>query len=166
MSAAKLMLTREMFTGRKFAEPDVPYPWLMACADAEPFDQPGSLVVPAPDSGDTAILEFRCPVGFQGVLLGHQHQYFGSGFIQGSGDLYWRISIDGNFPRSLGSMPFEMGSLERPRPLYAPIRFSESQVITYFIAVPLGSSVATGAGNYTIAALSGYLWPMESRRQG
>ncbi|QYU68115.1 hypothetical protein J4558_25270 [Leptolyngbya sp. 15MV] len=165
MSASTLLLRQEMFSGRKFAEPDVPYPWLMAGADAEPFDEPGSLVVPAPGSGHTEILVFRCPVGFQGVLLGHQHQYFGSGYIQGGGDLFWRISIDGNFPRSLGSIPFEMGSLERPRPVYAPVRFSESQVITYFIDVPPGSAVATGPGNFTIAALSGYLWPMESRRQ-
>lgn len=165
MSASELMLVRDLFTGRKFGEPAVPFPWLMAGPDAEPFDEPGNIIVPAAGLGDTAILEFRCPVGYQGVLVGHQHQYFGAGFVQGSGDLLWRIGIDGNFPRSMGAMPFEMGSLERPRPLYAPVRFGESQVITYFIDVPAGSPVATGAGNYTIAALSGFLWPMESRRK-
>jgi len=164
MSIPALMLRKEMFSARRFADPDVPFPWLMPSADAEPFDEPGNIEVPAPGAGDTAILTFRCPVGFQGLLLGHQHQYFGTGFIQGSGGLLWRIAIDGNFPRGLGAMPFEMGALQQNRPLFAPVRFVENQEIVYSVNVPALSPVATGAGNYTIAAVAGWLYPMESRR--
>lgn len=143
----------------QFAEAMQPYPWIHMPALGEPFNLPASIVCPVNDGTDTSIQTFTCPVGYEGALWGFAHGYEGSGYIEASGDVLWRISINGRFPRGLNSIPLQMGSRFGLWMLPAPIRFKANETITYTVNIPVASAVATGAGNFVFGVLSGYIWP-------
>ncbi len=146
----------------QYAEESYAYPWVHMPALGEQFNIVASIECPAADGVDNTIQSFTCPVGYEGALWAVAHGYVGTGYIEASGDVLWRISINGRYPRGFDSIPLQLGSHFGPWSLPAPIRFGASETITYTVAVPNGSAVATGAGNYVFGVLAGYIWP--SRR--
>lgn len=146
----------------QYAEETYGYPWIHMAALGEQFNVVASIECPAADGSDNAIQTFTCPPGYEGALWGVAHGYVGMGYIEASGGVLWRIDINGRFPRGFNSIPLQLGSHFGLWNLPGPIRFGANETITYTVNVPVGSPVATGAGNYVFGVLAGYIWP--SRR--
>lgn len=165
------LLTRELgkriFHPNAFQSPEPPYPWIQMPSDGEPFDEPGSIAMPAADGSDNVVVSYTCRDGYEGILTGKTFLYSGNAATYIDGDpslLLWRIFLN-EFPiPSHGVIPFQQGALERPRPLLGGFRFTERDVLRLYINVPVGSTVDVGAGNFAIGLLSGWVWPLEYRR--
>lgn len=130
-----------------------------------PLNKQGSIVLPAPAAGDVTIFEFRVPIGFDGILLGQFHGYSfvpggpGSNFVQGSGDIVWRISVNiSRYARDSGNMTVSLGSPRSESPIPGGIWLQSGDLVRYIVNVPnLSGTLAPGRGSI-LAGLHGYFW--------
>ena len=94
-----------------FAEEQEARPWVEAPPGAVTFNPDKAIPLPDPATVDAVILTFRVPIGFDGILLAQYHSYTGAGvFLEGSGDIIWRISVNGRYLRDMGNMQVSIGS--------------------------------------------------------
>lgn len=70
-------------------------PWEIMPANGRPMRF--ETIVPAPVMGtmDYPVVSFSVPAGYTAAIKRHRHAYIGAGFNEGSGELIWRISVDG-----------------------------------------------------------------------
>lgn len=158
---AEEQLFRNVIGRAQSAEDRYPHPWLNMPASGEQFNYVESIQCPAVSAADTDVAAFLCPPGFEGVLWAVAWGYTGTGYNEGSGDVLWRLSVNGRYPRGFDSVPLQLGRTNLWQ-LPAPIRFTANERLLIAVNVPLASPVSTGAGSYVFGTLSGYIWP--SRR--
>ena len=118
--------------------------------------------LPSPfDGTDTVIGSFRVPYGFDGVLNRIICGFFnGTGFVDGSGDIIWRVRINSVFARNLGDIRFQYGSLQNA-PFIIPgygIKLVSGQTVTFLVDVPASSPIA-GANSRLMLSGFGWYWP-------
>jgi hypothetical protein len=128
----------------------------------------GSVVLPAPADGDVTILSFLVPYGYDGILLGQFHGYYAvpvlpgpppPNFVQGSGDIQWRISANGRFVKDCGNMLVSIGSIRSQSPIAGGIQLRSGDLVKYLVNVPNTSgALAPGVGSI-VAGLHGYFYP-------
>ena len=51
---------------------------------------------------DVVISQFRVPIGLDGILTNVISQFTGTGHVEGSGDIVWRVLLNNHFARNLG----------------------------------------------------------------
>lgn len=130
------------------------------------FNPTGQVALPTPLAGDTTIFTFRIPWGYDGVILGQYHGYFNvisappvPTFVEGSGDITWRLSIAGRFGRDAGNMLVSIGSSRNMSPIAGGLQVRSENIIQYIVAAPNTSGTLTpGLGNI-IAGLHLWVWP-------
>jgi hypothetical protein len=130
------------------------------------FNPTGQVVMPAIVAGDTTIFQFRVPIGYDGVILGQYHQYIQPLtafpppiFVEGSGDLVWRLEVAGRFVRDCGDMLVSLGSLQNMSPVAGGLQVRSGNIIRYVVAAPNATgAMMAGVGNI-VAGLHGYWWP-------
>lgn len=130
-------------------------PWIQAPPGFSAFDYPGAIV--CPNVGVTAIIfAFTVPEGYDGVIKRLSHNYTGGGFVQGSGDFIWSITIDSRPAKNYNNMVTEYGTTQIARETDG-IQIYSGQTIAY--QVNHVSNPAFGVGTYLIATLAGYYYP-------
>jgi hypothetical protein len=109
------------------------------------------------------ILTFTVPIGRNGIINKVANNFVGGGWIEGTGDVLWRILVDGAAPpsaNSYGSIPASLGSPANPTQI-SGFRIFENQVITVVgfnnPGGPNGGVVV--AGQLLGARICGYLYP-------
>ncbi len=130
------------------------------------FNPTGQLVLPTAASGDNVIFQTRVPIGYDGVILGQYHGYIPDPtampvpfFVQGGGDIVWRLEAAGRCVRDCGIMEVSIGSLQNMAPVAGGLQVRSGNLIQYIVAVPNTSGALTpGVGNI-VAGLHGYYWP-------
>lgn len=128
-------------------------PWVIPPTGADPFDATGVATIGV--VGDTVtILSLLVPYGYDGVIKRFYHNYIGSGFVDGSGNLIWRILADGRPIKNFGNIITQMGNAVTPR-LTDGIRIYSGQLITY-IVYHAADALLTDACS---ASLAGYFYP-------
>jgi hypothetical protein len=126
---------------------------------AVPLHRVAGIVTPLPAAGDQTILEMRMPLGYDGLLAGIFHFYSGNGFVQGSGDIVWRVQVNLRYMEDLGNIPFALGSPQSPVPLTEGQILLSGQTVRYIVNVPnLSGLIQVGQSQIT-AGLVGFLWP-------
>lgn len=142
-------------------------PWLRMPADGVRFPPfIASIPMPAPPfviTTDYLVLQFLVPPGYDGVLVGFTHMFTGTGFLEGGGDIHWRVRINRRFPRGMGDMLMSMGSLQEPTTA-APggIRVQSRQLVQYYVSFPLGADARISViDSRIICGISGWFYPME-----
>lgn len=145
-------------TGNNSAD-TVPYitqpPWIQPPPGFSSFDYPGAIATPA--VGTTAtIFSFIVPAGYDGVIKRLSHNFTGGGFIQGSGDFIWSITIDNRPAKNYNNMVTEYGTTQIARETDG-IQIYSGQTIAYLVNHV--ANVAFGAGTFIIATLAGYYYP-------
>lgn len=118
--------------------------------------------LPSPfDGSNTVIGSFRVPYGFDGVLNRIICGFFnGSGFVDGSGDIVWRVRINSVYARNLGEILYQYGSLQNA-PFIIPgygIKLVSGQTVTFYVSVPASSPIA-GANSRIMLSGFGWYWP-------
>lgn len=132
-------------------------PWLAMPVNAAPFQKTSSISLPAANGNDYAVLSFRVPQGYDGVITAMTHSYTGSGFTDGSGDLRWRLRIGMRWARDMGDILMQLGSLQSPFSLSrAGLLLSDGQQVSYIVSHSVGSSLS---GGNIICALFGWFYP-------
>lgn len=130
---------------------------------ALPFNPYDIIGLPSPAAGDTTIFSFKVPIGYDGVLLGHFHVFTGGGFIEGSGDLAWRIAVNDPSPRFLrdcGDMLVTIGRIAFYQTIPGGLQLRSGNVVSYIVNAPntTGSLPAPGTPSI-IAGMHGYFYP-------
>lgn len=112
--------------GRK---PYAQRPWISMPSEGRRFKPIAVLPVSSAVFDDTdQVIPFTTnanlfvPLGYDGVITDVMCGIFpGSdgvtGFVEGSGDLIWRLSAAGRYLRDLGNIEFQLGSLTAPNPV-------------------------------------------------
>ena len=128
-------------------------------AGGVPFNIFGTIETPAAIAGDVLVCSGRVPHGYDGLLTEIYQIYQGSGFQQGSGDIVWRIRRNQIWLKTLGNMPYSLGTPKSPVWLtQGEIMFSGTQFF-FFVNVPnLSSMIQVGASTIS-CGMRGFYWP-------
>jgi hypothetical protein len=138
--------------------------WNYPPAQWENVDQLGYALLPA--IGATAVIvSFTVPIGRNGIINKIGNNFVGGGWVEGTGDVLWRVLVDGVPPPGATSYFTIAGSLGSPAAptIIAGFRIFENQVISLVAfnnpAGPSGGVVV--AGQRVGGRLLGYLYPRE-----
>jgi hypothetical protein len=139
--------------------------WLYPPSQWENIDLIAYALLPA-IGATVIILQFQVPLGRNGVIKAIANNFVGGGWVEGTGDVIWKLLVDGASPpnaNSYGSIPASLGSPANPVPIPG-FRIWENQVITFVglnnPAGPDGGVVV--AGQRLGARIVGYLYPRDS----
>jgi len=120
-------------------------PHMVMPSNAQPFQLIHTIPLPAANGIDTTVLSFTVPQGFDGVITSITHGYTGTGFVNGSGDLTWRIRVGLRWARDLGNVTVQLGTLETPYQIYrGGILLKDSQRVRYIVNHSTSSSLSGG----------------------
>ena len=143
--------------------PMISWPWDQeegVPPDAVPFRQTGGIVTPLTAAGDVAIFSFRVPVGYDGIILQGYNLYQGTGFVQGSGDILWRLRINNSYyVKDWGSVAFSLGGVSDPYPFSDALFITSGQTVTMLVNVPNTSGTIQVGASRILGALMGYFLP-------
>lgn len=130
------------------------------------FFERGKLLTPA-DAGaaDHVVLQFSVPTGYFGVLLGYYCQYMGTGFVQGSGDIAFRLKSGNAWVRSMGNLLYTVGSLSNTFSVPLLTLLTPDDVLTFSVNVPNTSGFIQVGTSYILCGLQGWLYPMAAYNQ-
>jgi hypothetical protein len=146
------------------AEPVTKPVWIDPPENWVNIDQLAYALLPAIGS-TVIILSFQCPLGYNAIINRVACNFVGGGWVEGSGDVIWRILVDGAPPPNASSYNAIVASLGSPA---SPVQISgfrimENQVLTLQAfnnpAGPDGGIVV--AGQRVGARLLGFQYPRE-----
>jgi hypothetical protein len=143
--------------------PDLP-PWIYQPVNWENVDQINYALVPAIGSTVT-IISYVVPPGRNGIINKVACNFVGGGWVEGSGDIIWRILVDGTPPpgaTSYDSILASLGGPSQPTGI-AGFRFFENQVVT-FVAFNNPGGASGGvvvAGQRVGARFTGWNYPVD-----
>jgi hypothetical protein len=137
-------------------------PWVQMPADGEPID-PITFVALGAQGTTTTILDFIVPAGRDGVIELFGNVIFGAGWVEGTGDLIWRILRNGEAVRNYEDIRASLGNVSNP--VRIGIRIYEGdqiQVIAINAPAPAGI-----LGNPIVSArMHGWFYPKAHDQQG
>ena len=140
-------------------------PWVTMPSNGRRFRELGSLAVANPANvfdGVTVnpVLSWLVPVGYDGIIdtIIANISGNGNGFIEGSGQIAWRIAANQRYLRDVGNIQFSIGSLLTPIPdTNSGLRIYSGNIITLGVSF---SAAAQGAISGTIvSATYGWIYP-------
>jgi hypothetical protein len=141
--------------GTKYKDP----PWVKMPAQAKRFSPIGSIPLPTTYGTDLLVVQFRVPLGYDGVINYIVQNYTGQGFQEGNGDLTWRIQLNERWVKNYGSTTTQIGTLTQgPVSPNSQIIVQSNQLVSYYVNVA-PSAAADLMGGRVICALFGYWWP-------
>ncbi len=144
--------------GECHANGDEP-PWDERTNQSQQLKKFGSIVTPAP--GDALVMTFKVPLGYAGVIRSLVTMYTGTGFIQGSGDIIWRLQIARRWAKDYGNLQVQLGSTREPFP--TDIYLVSGQIVSWYVNV-VNASGQIQVGNSRIACfVNGWVYPMMER---
>lgn len=133
---------------------NAPQPWVDEPPGAIPFDEQGALSLTTPTPGvDQVVLTMVVPQGYDGCIKYISNAVTDPNFIDGSGELIWKILINGRPVRNFGNITVRKGTMAQGR-VISPIRIFPGDVVTYTVQFAAGT--LTGQ---TVCSLTGYFYP-------
>ena len=117
-----------------------------------------AITTPTTASGDNIVVQVQCPLGYDALLTAVVFSYSGTGFVQGSGDLVFRVRINQHFPKDLGAVPFQWGTPRYPFPLEQGLVFYSGQVMQGIVNVPNSSGSIQIGASLIVMGLFGFYW--------
>jgi hypothetical protein len=115
----------------------------------------------------TVVLRMRVPLGYDGVISDVVFNFGGTGFVEGSGDITWRLAADylptgavltgGRYLRDMGNVITSLGSLTQPSPVpRGGLRVFSWDWVTIYCSI---AAVAVVANGNIIVSIGGWTWP-------
>jgi hypothetical protein len=146
------------------ADPKILPPWIYPPANFENVDRVNYALVPAIGS-QVAIISYVVPAGRNGIINKVACNFVGGGWVEGTGDVIWRILVDGTPPPGATDYDNILASLGSPAAPtgIAGFRVFENQILSLVLfnnpAGPNGGVVV--AGQRCGGRLIGYNYPRE-----
>lgn len=92
-----------------FADSPVTNPWTAMPDGGFPFSFGQAINTPAIAAGFTDIINVVVPNGYDGIINNISNNYNGQGFVNGSGQLIWRILVNGQAVRNYDNILVQLG---------------------------------------------------------
>lgn len=118
-----------------------------------PFDYQSTINLPV-GTTQTAIIEFKVPDGYTGLINSMTNMFLGGSFDPTAQDIVWRLLADNRPIRNFEAMYAQKGSLETPRPVDG-IKVYGGQTIQ-LVVEHLSNAALNGP---TLASLGGFFYP-------
>ena len=142
-----------------------PYPWdedtqnpVPIPKGAVPVRQAKGITTPATAAGDQTILSYVVPQGYDALITSFWFSYSGTGFVQGSGDLLFRIQQNQRYLKGLSNVPFLIGAPKFPCPMTEGQIVMSGSLLRVIVNVPnLSGLILVGASTVS-GGLQGFLW--------
>jgi len=134
-------------------------PWVYPPPGSQSFMIPGVIPTPAADGLDHVIFQATVPDGYYGVINGLSHNYTGPGFVQGSGDLTFRILRNNQAVRNYSNILVEFGTPQQRLPIDG-IYLISGETFKYVVSVST-TAIIPVAGTFIIAFFKGYFYPQQ-----
>lgn len=141
-------------------------PWVTMPSNGRRFRELGSLAIATVPAGNydgvtlNPVLTWLVPVGYDGVIDTVIANISGAsnGFVEGSGQISWRLAANFRYLRDVGNLQFSIGSLLTPIPdTNSGLRVYSGNIITMGVTF---SAAALGAISGTIVvATYGWIYP-------
>jgi hypothetical protein len=133
-------------------------PWEVMPPEGERLQKFGSIVRPANDGADHLIMTFQMPKAWDGVATQVMFSSTDASFIQGSGDLVWRLKVGARWIPDFANVTFSLNNLQNPHELIgAYIRLLSLQIVSLYVNVPAASAV--DPASRVNAAVVGWQYP-------
>lgn len=148
--------------------PKYPYPpWVKMPREGRRFKPIKTLLVSTaiPFTGlDITVLSERVPYGYDGVIEDVVCEINGSGsgtgFVEGSGDIAWRLSADGRFLRDEGNLQVTVGSLVTPSPVpRGNLRVYSGNLMLFTVAFTIGAEARLNPNATIVCSITGWYYP-------
>lgn len=136
-------------------------PWVEPPPGAVTFNPDKAIPLPDPADVNDVILSFRVPLGYDGIILAQYHAYRGQGvFNEASGDIVWRVRVNGRYLRDMGNMIVSIGSPQTLSPCPGGLWIHSGNLVEYVVSAPntSGGLPLPGQGNI-LAGLHGWFFP-------
>jgi len=140
--------------------------WLEFGRQRRPWMRQGSIVTPAPSDGDTVVCEFEVPEGYYGWLSGFWWAYTGTGYVQGSTDICWRIRIGDQYPDGYGAVWFQLGTPTDPITVTGMLPLRSRQKAQLIVLVRNDSGSIQVGSSRIIGGMQGWLYEPEGGKGG
>lgn len=135
-------------------------PWVTMPPQGEQFRKIGSIARPAVENTDEVVLQFRIPVGSDGVIVSVVNEWTGLGFAEASGDLNWRLQINRRWVQDYGNIVTTLGSLTTPcQIMRGGIRVYSDDLITYYVNLGTGALGRLSATGFVVCCVAGWWYP-------
>lgn len=160
-------------------------PWVDMPAEAKRFNRVGTLPVTNPLTGASNFTGLDIPLQFQGVsgpLFRCDNGYDGiineivlqvasnnaSGFVEGSGDVTWRIGVDFGqvtnqslyYFRDYGQVQTTTGNIQSYAQLYNNgLRFISGQYLFVYVNLAVAAQARIDPNAVILGVLGGWTWP-------
>ncbi len=134
-------------------------PWILMPAQGRRFQVTNTIALPIINT-NTTVLQMLVPVGWDGVINGIVNRIVGAGFIEGSGDVLWRIQSSRVYLRDYGQVTTSLGDLTNPCTLYGGgQRIYSGQIITYLVNLTAAGAAHIDPNSLVLCSLSGWTYP-------
>ena len=140
--------------------------WLEFGRQRRPWMRQGSIVTPAPANGDVTVCEFEVPEGYYGWLSGFWWAYTGTGYVEGSTDIEWRIRVADQYPEGYGQVRFQMGTPTDPLIITGMLPLRSRQKVRLIVFVKNDSGNIQVGGSRIVGGLQGWLYEPEGGKGG
>lgn len=139
-------------------------PWIAMPKEGRRFKPIGYLAVAdvMPFTGtDQLVLDVYVPTGYDGVITDVVCGVTAAGptgFVEGSGDVAWRLAADGRFLRDLGNIRSSLGSLTSPSPVpRGGLRVFSRNRLQFYVSIAIGAPINPLAR--IVCSITGWFYP-------
>jgi hypothetical protein len=141
-------------------------PWQDMPKEGRRFKPISTLLVSSaiPFTGlDVLVMSERVPVGYDGVISDVVCEITANGatgFVDGSGDITWRLSADNRWLRDMGNLKVQVGSLTHPSPVpRGMLRVYSHDLIQFFVNFAVGAEAVINPNAYIVCSVTGWFYP-------
>jgi len=143
-------------------------PWVAMPKEGRRFKPISTLLVDdaIPFTGvDVAVMQVRVPVGYDGVISDVCCEIVPgpggvTGFLEGSGDITWRLAANTRFLRDLGNLKVSVGSLTTPSPVpRGMLRVYSQDLLTFFVNFAIGAEASISNTARIVCSITGWFYP-------
>lgn len=136
-------------------------------ANARPFNFGSNPPVAYPgggvgSAGPVDVLAYQVPQGFNAVVQYMAIVHIGGGFVDGSGNVIWRVLINGGSAPGLDNQTYQIGTLAQPREIV--IVLVENDLLEITVEVPAAKVMPANAS--TAALITGWEYPLAQTTAG
>lgn len=132
-------------------------PWLAMPENGSPLFYLNVVPTPAAGTEDYAVVSFRVPAGFRAAMNRIRHRYIGPAFSEGSGDLIWRIAVDGAHAPGYDNMTVQVGA-DSFEEISGAIIADSGQLVEYTVSV---AAAANLGDSKILSGIQGHFYPQE-----
>lgn len=141
-------------------------PWIAMPKEGRRFRPISNITVASitPFTGtDQVVLSVRVPLGYNGVITDVVCGLLATGstgFVEGSGDVTWRLAADGRYLRDMGNLQVSVGSLTSPSPVpRGGLLVYSNNLINFYVSMAVGAEGNINPQARVMCSIAGWWWP-------